>query len=177
MNIKRYARAWAGCRFVLPVLLLGTGMASLHAQGLQKPAGPVLLRISGHISQRNAGDTAVFDAAMLNALPPGQIITRTPWHPTPAQFAGPALKTLLQAVGASGKVLHLTALDKYEVNIPMEDLNSFGPLLALRMDGKELTIRSRGPVLLMYPFDTYSQIDTDVYYGRSVWQLIHIVVE
>jgi hypothetical protein len=80
-------------------------------------------------------------------------------------------------VGSKGKVLRLTAQDRYEVSIPMEDLESFGPVLALRMDGKELTIRNRGPILVMYPFDSYSQIATDVYYGRSVWQLLRIEVE
>jgi hypothetical protein len=71
----------------------------------------------------------------------------------------------------------LTAQDRYEIKIPYEDLESFEPILALRIDGKDLNIRSRGPVLLMYPFDSFPKIDTDVYYGRSVWQLIHIDVE
>ncbi len=152
-------------------------MPVAHAQGLPKPSGPVLLTVSGLIGLHNAGNTAQFDAAMLNALPASQIATKTPWHGTVARFSGPSLKALLGAVGAKGKGLRLIAQDRYEVSIPMDDLENFGPVLALRMDGKELTIRSRGPVLLMYPFDAYPQIDTDVYYGRSVWQLLSIVVE
>jgi hypothetical protein len=70
-------------------------MAAVQAQGLPKPTGPVLLTVTGRISQRNAGDAAEFDAAMLNALAASQIVTRTPWHNTPAQFSGPSLKTHL----------------------------------------------------------------------------------
>lgn len=147
------------------------------AQTLEQPKGPVLLTVSGRISQRNAADAAAFDAEMLQALPQAQIVTKTPWHSQAARFSGPLLKALLDRVGAKGRVLRLTALDRYEVSIPMEDLDLFAPVLALRMDDKVLKIRSKGPVLLMYPFDSYPAIDTDVYYGRSVWQLQHIVVE
>lgn len=177
MNTKQNSSKRAGCRSVLLLLLSAALPGLVAAQALPKPVGPVLLRISGSISQTNAPGAAEFDAAMLNALAGSQILTRTPWHPAPARFSGPALKTLLAAVGSSGKTLRLTALDRYEVGIPVEDVERFNPLLALRMDDKELTIRSRGPVLLMYPFDSYPQIDTDLYYGRSVWQLLRIVAE
>ena len=165
------------CRPVLLSIFIASLVHTAAAQTLRKPSGPVLLTVSGLISQRNAGDSAQFDAAMLNALAPSQLVTKTPWHTAAARFSGPSLKTLLSAVGAKGKGLRLTAQDRYEVSVPLEDVESFGPVLALRMDGKELTIRSRGPVLLMYPFDSYPQIDTDVYYGRSVWQLLSIAVE
>jgi len=168
--------------------LIGWGLALLlvfsnllvrqaNAQALPKPTGPVILTVSGKISQRNTVNSAEFDAQMLKAIPASQIVTKTPWQVPAARFSGPALKALLSAVGAHGKVLRLIALDRYEVNIPLEDVARYGPVLALRMDDKELKIRNRGPVLLVYPFDTYPEIDSEVYYGRSVWQLERIVVE
>jgi len=176
-NSYTYTAPVMGGKSVLLSLLIGTLTIAAHAQTLRKPTGPVLLTVSGLISQRNAGDSAAFDSAMLNALPVSQIVTKTPWHAAPAKFSGPALKAVLNAVGAKGKVFRLTALDKYEGSIPVEDIERYDPILALRLDGKELNIRNRGPILLMYPFDSYPQIDTDVYYGRSVWQLLRIVVE
>ena len=176
MHIKTFKVTIIACKAVL-LMFFSMLIASVNAQVLRKPTGPVLLTVSGLISQHNAGDVAAFDFAMLNALPASQIVTSTPWHGAPAKFSGPALKALLSSVGAKGKVLRLTAQDRYEVSIPMEDIDSYGPVLALRMDGKELTIRNRGPILLMYPFDSYSHIATDVYYGRSVWQLLRIEVE
>jgi hypothetical protein len=177
MKFNFLTGASVSARAVLLFTLLAMLVTPVHAQVLRKPTGPVLLTVSGLITQFNGPKVAEFDAAMLNDLPVSQIVTKTPWHSVPAKFAGPALKTLLNAVGSRGKVFHLTAQDRYEVSIPSEDIEHFAPVLALRMDGKELNIRSRGPVLLMYPFDSYPQIDTDVYYGRSVWQLLHIVVE
>ena len=177
MNVKSYANAMIGFRIASLLMFFSVLMAPVNAQALRKPTGPVLLTVGGLISQHNGPNVAEFDLAMLEALPASQIVTKTPWHSAPAKFSGPALKTLLNAVGSKGKSFRLTAQDRYETSIPIEDIESFGPILALRMDGKNLSIRSRGPVLLMYPFDRYPQIDTDIYYGRSVWQLIHIVVE
>lgn len=177
MNVKSYANAMIGFRIASLLMFFSVLMAPVNAQVLRKPTGPVLLTVGGLISQHNGPNVAEFDLAMLDALPASQIVTKTPWHSAPAKFSGPALKTLLNAVGSKGKSFRLTAQDRYETSIPIEDIESFGPILALRMDGKNLSIRSRGPVLLMYPFDRYPQIDTDIYYGRSVWQLIHIVVE
>jgi hypothetical protein len=177
VNVKFYTNPLIGFRIASLLMFFSVLMEPVHAQVLPKPTGPVLLTVSGLISQHNGPNVAEFDLAMLDALPASQIVTKTPWHSAPAKFSGPALKALLSSVGSRGKSFRLTAQDRYEASIPIEDIESFGPILALRMDGKNLSVRSRGPVLLMYPFDSYSQIDTDIYYGRSVWQLIHIVVE
>jgi hypothetical protein len=177
VNVKFYTNAMIGFRVASLLMFFSVLMEPVNAQVLQKPTGPVLLTLSGLISQHNGPNVAEFDMAMLDSLPASQIVTKTPWHSAPAKFSGPALKTLLSSVGSKGKSFHLTAQDRYEASIPIEDVESIGPILALRMDGKNLSVRSRGPVLLMYPFDSYPQIDTDIYYGRSVWQLIHIIVE
>ena len=166
-----------GCGLALLLVFSNLFMRAANAQALARPMGPVILTVSGQISQRNAANSAQFDAQMLGAMPASQIVTKTPWQAPAARFTGPALKALLSAVGAHGKVLRLIALDRYEVNIPLEDVARYGPVLALRVDDKELKIRNRGPVLLVYPFDSYPEIDTEVYYGRSVWQLERIVVE
>ena len=169
-------------------LLIGWGLALLivfsnllmrpvNAQALPKPTGPVILTVSGNISQRNTVNSADFDAQMLKAMPASQIVTKTPWQSPAARFSGPTLKALLSAVGAHGNELRLIALDRYEVKIPFEDVARYGPVLALQMNDKELKIRNRGPVLLVYPFDSHPEIDSEVYYGRSVWQLERIVVE
>lgn len=156
---------------------LGLAGAGTSVAPLPAPTGPVLLTVSGRISQHNRGQTAVFDAAMLKALPVSHIRTRSPWKSEVMTFSGPSLKNLLQAVGAQGKSLHLSALDNYEVDLPMGDVARFDPVLSMQVDGKSLTVRTLGPLLLMYPFDAFPELNVSVYVGRSVWQLRRIVVE
>jgi hypothetical protein len=164
-------------RLKLLAWLVALPVALAHAQSLPQPKGPVILTVGGHISVRNAGELAVFDAAMLNALQVHEITTKSPWKKAVMQFSGPSIRTLLKAVGAQGTSLKLAALDKYEASVPMEDVTKFDPVLALRVDGVALTVRTQGPVLVMYPFDNVPEINTDLYAGRAVWQLQRIVVE
>lgn len=164
-------------RGLLVFLLLAWLSPTLWAQSLPKPVGPVILTVSGKITQRNSPLGAQFDAAMLRALPAHTFSTRTQWKSTPIAFAGPALKTVLAAVGAQGSQLHLSALDRFETRVPLSDVALYNPMIALHADGRALTVRTLGPALLMYPFDQYPELNTDVYYSRCIWQLERIVVE
>ena len=148
-----------------------------QAQGLGTPQGPVVLTVSGQITQRNSPQGAQFDAAMLQALPALTVTTRSQWHSKPVTYSGVALQTLLDAVGARGSALQLYALDHFEARVPLTDVARYNPLIALRADGQMLKVRTLGPALLMYPFDQYPELHTDVYYSRCVWQLQRIVVE
>lgn len=167
-----------GKRWLLLVcLVVRLIMPEASAQGLAKPKGPVVLTVSGLITQHNVGATAAFDLAMLSALPQSLFWTKTPWQDSVTKFSGPSLRTLLAALGATGQSLRLFALDKYEANMPMSDVTQFEPLLAWRVDDKPLMVRTRGPLLVMYPFDRFPEINTEIYAGRSVWQLQRIVVQ
>lgn len=165
------------CRFFLSLFFISMLSAEVGAQTLPKPKGPVILTVGGQISQRNAGDNAEFDAEMLDALPLTQFATASPWHANPVTYAGPSLKSILNAVGAQGKVLRMIAMNKYETTVPFDDAAELGPVLARRADGKELTIRQKGPLLMIYPFDSKPKLKSDIYYSRSIWQLQKIVVE
>lgn len=147
------------------------------AQGLSKPTGPVVLQVSGKIALTNSGDLAEFDAAMLDALPVSHIATTTPWQKGVVSFAGPSLKTLLNAVGAHGQTLRMVALDDYTVQIPVDDAVQFNPVLSRRMNGVALKVRDRGPLFLIYPFDDRPALKNELYYNRSIWHLARIVVE
>lgn len=159
------------------MLVCWQAAAQVQAQGLAKPLGPIVLTVSGQITQRNSPQGAQFDAAMLQALPALSFTTRSQWHNKPVTYSGVALNELLKAVGAQGSTLHLLALDHFEARVPMSDAARYNPMIALRADGQMLKVRTLGPVLLMYPFDQYPELHTDVYYSRCVWQLKRIVVE
>ncbi len=149
------------------------GMPSI----LPTPTQPVILTVTGKIAKRNRGETAVFDAAMIDKLPTHEFRTWTPWFKEPVTFRGPLLQTLLDAVGAQGDTLHITALNDYAVNVPTSDARKFGPLLATHIDGKVLGIRDKGPLFLIYPFDGKPETRADQYYGRSIWQITRMSVQ
>lgn len=154
------------------------GLAALpHAQALDRPKSRVVLSVSGRISQRNAGDRAEFDMNMLAALPQHSFSTNTPWYKEPRKFTGPLLRDVLAAVGAQGKTLRAVALNDYKVEMPIEDSKRFDVVMARLMDDKPMPVRDKGPLFIIYPFDSDESLRSELYYSRAAWQLKSLEVE
>lgn len=149
------------------------GLPALPALALDRPKGRVLLSITGQVIAGNAdgGRRADFDMAMLEALPQHRFTTATPWFKERRQFSGPLLREVLAAAGAKGTVLKAIALNSYKIEIPAADAEQFGMLLATRLDGQAMTVREKGPLFIVYPFDDSAELRQERYYARSAWQL------
>ena len=156
-------------RRLLAVFALALPAGPLWA--LATPSGPVVLTVHGRVRLPNAGSTAQFDMQMLEQLPQRSFVTQTPWYPTPRKFSGPLLRDVLSACGAQGSNVRATALNDYRVDLPFEDTQRFDVLLALLLDDKSMAIRDKGPLFIIYPFDSNAELRTTVYYSRSAWQL------
>lgn len=130
----------------------------------------MLLTISGAL-KAGPGKTVQLDLAQLSALPQQQLHTQTPWYPAPRTFSGPLLEDVLKLVGAQGQTLEARAINDYKVSIPVSDAARFKPVLALQIDGKPIALRDKGPLFIVYPYDSDPQLRSSVYYSRSIWQL------
>lgn len=142
-------------------------------------AGPVfaeepLLTVSGNVSA-DGGEVA-FDRAALEALPASTIVTSTIWTDGTHEFTGVYLSDLLAAVGAPTSGIRATALNDYSIDIPAEDAAPGAALVAYKMDGEPMSIREKGPLWIVYPYDTQAKFRTEVTYSRSIWQLDRIEV-
>jgi len=147
-----------------------------RADGLEPPAGEVVLTLSGQLSRTNADGVAEFDLAMLDALPQRETVTATPWHDGRHSFSGPTLSALIDAVGATGGSLHIVALNDYAIDLPMEDALTIPVILATRIDEEEIPVRDKGPLFVIYPFDEQPELFNEIYFNRSVWQVGSIEV-
>ena len=114
--------------------------------------------------------------AMLAELPQHSISTRTPWYPRARRFTGPLLRDVLAAAGAQGSTLRLIALNDYSVDMPYEDVQKHDVILAHLLDGQPLSVRHKGPLLVIYPFDSNPELQNSKYYSRAAWQLRTIEV-
>ena len=171
---RRALHAWA-LRTVL--CAVPTLLASHVALALDKPTGPVMLTVEGNISAPNQGAKAQFDMAMLEKLPQHTFTTQTPWEPKPVKFSGPLLKDVLAAVKASGSQLTAVALNDYKISLPVTDATQFGVMLAYRMNDEVLSVRTKGPLFVIYPFDSQAELKSAKHYERSIWQLKAIDVQ
>jgi len=151
------------------------GIAS--AEPLAAPTEKPILTISGKISVTNEKDTAQFDRPMLEKLGMDIIETTTPWNEGKVKFEGVRLDKLMQQVGASGRRVTVVALNDYATEIPMEDFAKYKVILAIKRNGEYMPVRDKGPLFIIYPFDSNPDLQTQTFYDRAAWQVARIDVK
>ena len=151
--------------------------AATAAPALEAAKGEVILTVTGSIARTNADDSAQFDLDMLKALDPVTIETTTIWTEGVQTFTGVELADLLAAIGAEGRVIRASAINDYAIEIPISDAVPGGAVIAYKNNGEPMSVRDKGPLWVIYPFDSSSEFRTEEFYSRSIWQLDRIEVQ
>lgn len=146
------------------------------AQDFAAPSGDVLLTVTGDISATNAGDALLLDREMLMALPSTTFETSTIWTDGVHSFTGVSLADLGQALDLESGTLKATAINDYTVEISLTEAVEGGPIIAYLMDGATMSVRDKGPLWIVYPYDSNAAYRTEVTYSRSIWQLDRLEV-
>jgi hypothetical protein len=118
-----------------------------------------------------------FDMQALEAMPQIKFETSTVWTEGVQEFSGPSLKAVLAMHGLTGTTIYARALNDYIIEIPFDELEDEAPIIATRIDGDHFSRREKGPLWIIYPFDTSERFQTESTYGRSIWQLNELRVE
>lgn len=160
--------------YVLLILLMLARGA--FADELAIPNGEILLTVSGNIALTNSENGAEFDLEMLEGLGSTSFVTETPWTDGKTLFEGVKLERLLDAVGAQSDAVRVGGLDSYWYDIVGVDFARYPVVLAYRRDGELMTVRTLGPLWLMFPFDDFPELFTHKNKAASVWQLTTLVV-
>lgn len=162
----------------LLVMLLSLVVSTqLWAGELSKPTGQVLLTVSGNIENTNEDGKATFDTASLEKLGMVSFQTTSPWYNGRTTFTGISIQKLMDFVGAKGSVVKVTALNDYTTVIPLDDFKKYNVILALKINGKYMRIRDKGPLFIVYPYDSIPELNNQIYYSRSAWQVSRMDIE
>lgn len=164
-------------RFLFCLFLPFVWLPGAVAEPLAKPTGKPILVISGNISNTNVDDTAQFDRDMLEAIGLVTVETTNPWYDGRVRFEGVLMDKLMALVGAKGTNVTAVALNDYVSKLPMEDFTKFNVILAMKRDGNYMPVRDKGPLFIIYPYDSDPQLQTQTYYTRSAWQVAKLIVE
>jgi hypothetical protein len=151
------------------------------ADALAVPTGKPILTISGRITRTNTsgtpgGDTASFDRAMLEGLGAYGFQTTTPWYTGPIRFDGIRMTRLMQEVGATGDNVLAVALDDYTIDMPIADFEKYGVILAIKRNGAYMPISDKGPLFIVYPFDSAAELMSQKFYSRCAWHVAKLIV-
>ena len=78
--------------------------------------------------------------------------------------------------GITTGTISATAINDYAVDIPIEDAVIGGPIIAYALNGADMSIRDKGPLWIVYPYDENTNYQSEVVFSRSIWQLNRITI-
>lgn len=160
-------------RYALAVSAVALSALVPAVQAQTVPAtAPTVLTVSS--PRATAQD---YTLAALEALPQMEVRTTNPWSKTAVTYSGPLLRTVLEATRAEGQTVRAVALNDYRVALPIADVREHNVILATRANGQPLSVRDKGPLFVVYPFDAEPALKQQLYYERSIWQVRRLQVE
>ncbi|MBV8042800.1 molybdopterin-dependent oxidoreductase [Pluralibacter sp.] len=159
---------------VISSLFLSTCYA---ASTTSAPEDKVVLTISGKIGSNGQGEPQKFSIADLEKMGSETIETTTPWYDGRMRFEGVSFNKLFDKVNAQGQTVKVIALNDYTISVPVDDLKKFNAILAYKRNGNFMPIRDKGPLFIIYPYDSKPELNNQVYYARSAWQVDRIIVQ
>lgn len=140
-------------------------------------ASDVILTISGKSPADGSEINVSYDLAALQALPKTSFTTATMWTDGPQTFDGVLLKDILDLNGIDKGTISAKAINDYAVDIPVSDAVAGGPIIAYALNGAPMSVRDKGPLWIVYPYDQNSDYQSEVVFSRSIWQLNRITIQ
>ncbi len=137
---------------------------------------PVLLTIEGGTTSDAGPKVVELNRTDLEAFPSASFTTTTNWTSGPQTFVGVPLLALLEEVGATAGSIEVSAINDYSQYFPIGDPTNEGAIVAYLLNGQPMTPRDKGPLWLVYNYDSDSRYRTETVYSRSIWQLDRIVI-
>ncbi|MDE0588861.1 molybdopterin-dependent oxidoreductase [Halocynthiibacter sp. C4] len=137
----------------------------------------IVLTVSGRAQSTDQGENASFSITSLRALPSESFKTSTVWTEGILEFKGVSLSVVLDETGLSGSRLFATAANDYNVEISIPEPGSKYPIIAYELNGKPMSLREKGPLWIVFPYDHSKDYQLKTIYAESVWQLESLTFE
>lgn len=165
-------------RLAVMVWALGAGMGAAQAEVPQILQAPeAILQITADFDKDGQTETRSFTQQDLAALGEESFDTATIWTEGEQRFTGLRLRRLLDHLGVEAQAqVTLVAVNDYQITMPASEATPGGALLAYLRNGTAMSLRDKGPLWLVYPYNSSDVFRTEVVYSRSVWQLAQIIV-
>lgn len=169
---------------MLTATVLGQNQQSTPkpAQGTAKrkdpvpqPGKKVVLTVIGAAH----GKSFKFDLPSLEKLGLIRYTSKNIWYDKPVTYEGVLGSQLLDFIGVptGATKMKMRALNDYVVEIPIEDFRRWPVMLALKLNGKYMSIREKGPIWVVYPNHLHPELLSRSYQGKWIWQLVEISFE
>lgn len=144
-------------------VVASAGLADAHDQ-------EIVLTVSGLAEERN------FNIRQLEEIGTEVVETTTIWTDGVQTFEGVPLNLLLDHLEVTSGELVARAINDYAISLPVAEALEPGPIIAYLRNGEQMTVRDKGPLWIIYPYDSGDEFQTEVIHARSIWQLNRIEI-
>ncbi|SFI63196.1 molybdopterin-dependent oxidoreductase [Albimonas pacifica] len=159
---------WAACLVAPLGVIAAAGVAALSAP----PAAASALDLAVAVHREGEADAETsITLAELAAMPQTRVRAVTPWTEGVVEFEGVAFADLAARVGASGGPVALTALNAYQITLDAGQIIADGGVLAMKMDGKPMSVRDKGPLWLVFPSEARPELAATDNTHMWIWQV------
>ena len=144
---------------------------------IPKPQEDIILTVLGQIGTTNEDQIIAMDVPTIESVGLVEYTVEDPFEKEQRTFTGVLMKDLLGLwqVSPDATVLTVTALNDYQIDVPIDLLREYPVIFALKQDGEYMTPDYRGPAMLVFPYEHYQfEIGTESYWA---WQIKTITVK
>ncbi|WP_407493480.1 oxidoreductase [Pseudooceanicola sp. MF1-13] len=107
-------------------------------------------------------------------LPSHSFTTSTIWTDGPQEFVGIRVADLLNLLDKDATTLQLTAANGYQIDVQAAHFHDFDAIIAYLRNGEPMTLRDKGPLWIVYPYDSDPRYKAEIIFANSIWQLERI---
>ncbi|OUS37569.1 hypothetical protein A9Q94_05725 [Rhodobacterales bacterium 56_14_T64] len=138
---------------------------------------PVLLVVE--VPDQDGGDGLIAQFTMddLQALPAVSFETETIWFTGSQRFTGVPLAAVMQQVGITEGTIEASGSDDFSIELHMPTATAAGAIIAYQRNGSPMSVRKKGPLRVVYPFDDFPPLKRDLLFDNTIWHLVRIVVK
>ncbi len=146
---------------------------------LPAPTDRVVLTVHGASRRGAGGGPLKFDIATLEKLGLIRFTSKNRWYDDPVTYEGVLGSAFLDFVGVPTQAtgMRMRALNDYAIRVPISDLRRWPVMLALKLNGKYMSVRGKGPIWVVYPNHLVAELGGPAHQGKWIWQLIEIKFE
>lgn len=159
---------WAACLAAPLGVIAAAGVAALSAP----PAAASALDLTVTVHRKGeAGAATAITLDELAAMPQTRVRAVTPWTEGVVEFEGVAFADLAARVGVTDGQVALTALNAYQITLDAAQVIADGGVLALKMDGRTMSVRDKGPIWLVFPSEARPELAATDNTHMWIWQV------
>ncbi len=92
-------------------------------------------------------------------------------------FRGPYARDVLASVSTVPEVYKMVAINDYVIEIPAEDFEKYDVIFAMFQDDERFSLRTKGPIWVIYPMSDHKELQDRTYNDRLIWQLTRVEFE